>query len=139
MTFGWLVVQKVLFGRQNVGHKWHVTVAPVESGSTILTLETLGNNIWAGCRLGSSRFDAGSRSWYPMNDGLPVFASLVATPLAFRSIGGVLFGVFKTYDGTSSSMMRITPGCQRVGRDAKHLGLPPHNFTKRENFTVLEK
>ena len=117
------------------GITWHMTVAPVEAGSTILTLETLGSTIWAGCRLGSSRFDAESRSWNVVNTGLPVFASLVATPMAIRSIDGVLFGVFKTYNGTSS-LMRITK------RDPswvpmQSMGLPPHNFTKRENFTVL--
>jgi hypothetical protein len=109
----------------DVGITWHSTFAPVETGSTILSLETLDNTIWAGCRLGANT----------VNNGIPVFASLVATPLAIRSIGGVLFGVFKTYNGASSLLRMAERTNAWVSMPST--GLPPHNLTKRENFTVI--
>jgi len=121
----------------NSGRTWHQTTAPAEAGSTILSVETIGNTIWAGCRLGASRFECSSRSWNVVNDGIPVFASLVATPLSLRSLNGVLFGIFKTYNG-KSTIMRITES-GREWTPMESVGLPPHNFTTRENFTLVDK
>jgi len=117
------------------GRTWHETLAPIEVGSGFTQVENFGGTIWAGGNIGACRFDVMSRSWHVLNDGLPVFASLVAAPLTFRSLNGVLFGVFKTYNG-QTSVMRLDQRQARWVR-LESAGLPPHNKANYDNFTVI--
>lgn len=117
------------------GLNWYPSQAPVEVGSSVFHVEAFKGTIWGGGRLGSCTFDVNSRSWNPTNEGLPVFASLVGQPTALTARGGVLFGVFKTFDGTSRVMRRSTADSKWVPMESA--GLPPHNLASRRNFAVV--
>ena len=119
------------------GRTWYETVAPTEVGGGITQVENHGETIWAGGNLGACRFDMMSRSWEVFNEGLPVFASLVGTPTTFRSIDGVLFGVFKTYDG-SVRLLRLSRA-DNSWVEMESAGLPPHNLAHYDNFTVVDE
>ncbi len=117
------------------GLTWYETLAPIEVGSGFTHVENFGGTIWAGGNIGACRFDAMSRSWHVLNEGLPVFANLVAAPLTFRSVNGVLFGVFKTYNG-QTNVMRLDQRQARWVR-LESAGFPPHNKANYDNFTVI--
>lgn len=117
------------------GLSWYPSQAPVEVGSSVFHVEAFKGTIWGGGRLGSCTFDVNSRSWNPANEGLPVFASLVGQPTALTARGGVLFGVFKTFDGTSRVMRRSMADSKWVPMESA--GLPPHNLASRRNFAVV--
>ncbi len=119
------------------GNTWYEIVAPIEVGGGITQVENYGGTIWAGGILGACRFDMMSRSWEVYNEGLPVFASLVGAPTTLRAIDGVLFGVFKTFNGT----VRLLRLSRTDGRwvEMESAGLPPHNLARYDNFAVIEE
>ncbi|RPI67565.1 MAG: T9SS C-terminal target domain-containing protein [Ignavibacteriae bacterium] len=119
----------------DAGLSWYPSQAPHEVGSGIFHVEAFKGTIWAGGRLGSCTFDMNSRSWNVENAGLPVFASLVGQPTALTARGGVLFGVFKTYDGASTVMRRSAADSKWLPMESA--GLPPHNLASRRNFAVV--
>ena len=119
------------------GSTWYETSAPAEVGGGITQVESHGGTIWAGGNLGACRFDMMSRSWDVYNRGLPVFASLVGTPTTFRSMDGVLFGVFKTYDG-AVRLLRLS-ATDNSWVQMESAGLPPHNLAHYDNFTVVDE
>ncbi len=121
----------------DAGETWHKSMAPVEVGSSIFHVEAFRGTIWAGGRLGACTFDVNSRSWNPVNEGLPVYASLVGQPTALTARGGVLFGVFKTFDGTSRVMRRSAADSKWMPMEST--GLPPHNLASRRNFAVMDQ
>ncbi|GMV53487.1 MAG: T9SS type A sorting domain-containing protein [Flavobacteriales bacterium] len=109
------------------GLSWIQIPIPIQLGSSISLLEVHGNELWAGGLFGAAVLNMQERAWHYKNEGLPNVPSLFPRPIDLRSLGGVLFCVFRT-GGVNNTMYRWT-GSRWTNVDDG--GLPPGEHIRR--------